>query len=567
MTAALSPDELCTGAARALSGEAALHLRAGRLYLGERRFVAGAPHLQLDAPAPPLPALRGARDAAAARLAASDAALHARLRPAPGLSRAVFDLLEQLRAESRVPDTLAGMQANLRLRFADWSRAFHGAGLTADAVGLLLYTVAQVARTRLVGEPPLEEIEGVIEHTRAGLAAATGRHWQAMRRALADQAAFAVPAAALADWVAAEVAAARDDEGAGAAAPRARAALVWLADPDEADDPAAPAPQSGRSRWLDGDAGGYRVYTRRHDRELAAATQLRAEQLKAFRRDLDAHLEPLAQAPAALARRFHAHLARPQPDGWRHGLEEGRIDGRRLAALVSSPGERRIFRQPGRRLAADVAVTLLVDCSGSMKRHALPVAMLADVLLRALDSAGARTELLGYTTGAWNGGRARAEWLAAGRPPHPGRLNELCHLVFKDAERPWRRARTDVAALLRTELYREGIDGEAVDWACGRLAAQPVARRILAVLCDGSPMDSATHQANDPHYLEHHLQQVVERQRRRGIELVGLGVGLDMSAWFRDALAIDLAQPIDADLLERIADAIAAPKRPAPGRR
>ena len=193
---------------------------------------------------------------------------------------------------------------------------------------------------------------------------------------------------------------------------------------------------------------------------------------------------------------------------------------------------------------ADCLVAFLVDCSGSMKQHAESVAMLVDVLARALEMAGVATEILGFTTGAWNGGRALRDWQRAGRPPHPGRLNETCHVVFKNADTPWRRARPEVAALLEPLLFREGIDGEAVDWACARMLARAEPRRLLVVVSDGCPMDTATHLCNDPHYLDQHLRDVVLRhEQARDVEIFGLGVGLDLSPYYGRSHALDLTAP------------------------
>jgi cobaltochelatase CobT len=177
-----------------------------------------------------------------------------------------------------------------------------------------------------------------------------------------------------------------------------------------------------------------------------------------------------------------------------------------------------------------------------MREHIETVAVIADVIARALEPAGATSEVLGFTTGAWHGGRARREWMRAGRPPHPGRLNEICHLVFKDADTPWRRARPGLAALLKSDLFREGIDGEAVDWAVARLAARDEHRKILIVVSDGCPMDGATNLANDPHVLDRHLRQVVARHEQQGrVQVFGLGVGLDLSEFYTHAQALDLA--------------------------
>jgi cobaltochelatase CobT len=175
-----------------------------------------------------------------------------------------------------------------------------------------------------------------------------------------------------------------------------------------------------------------------------------------------------------------------------------------------------------------------------MKQHVESVAMLVDVFARALEQAGVASEVLGFTTGAWNGGRALRDWQRAGRPAHPGRLNEVCQMVFKDADTPWRRARPDIAALLKSDLFREGVDGEAVDWACARLESRSEGRRLLIVISDGSPMDSATHLANDAHYLDQHLREVVARHEQGGaVEIYGVGVGLDLSLYYRRSRVID----------------------------
>jgi len=186
-------------------------------------------------------------------------------------------------------------------------------------------------------------------------------------------------------------------------------------------------------------------------------------------------------------------------------------------------------------------LAFLIDCSGSMREHAGVIAALVDTTARALESVDVPCEILGFTTGAWHGGRAMRDWQRAGRPPRAGRLNERCHLVFKSADTRWRRARPGVAALLEGTLFREGLDGEAVDWACARLLARPERRRVLVVISDGCPMDGATALANDAHYLEAHLREVVARRELQGRVRIGaLGVGLDLSGFYSRTQAVDL---------------------------
>lgn len=190
-----------------------------------------------------------------------------------------------------------------------------------------------------------------------------------------------------------------------------------------------------------------------------------------------------------------------------------------------------------------------------MKTHVRVISVLVDVLGRALDMAGVAVEILGFTTAAWNGGRARKDWQRAGQPEFPGRLNEALHLVFKSSWEPWRRGRQGVAALRRPDLFREGIDGEAVEWACQRLNQLPTQRRILLVVSDGCPMDTSTNQCNDEHYLDQHLKQVLASHERSGdVEICGLGVGLDLGVFYRRRLALDLAGAVDDLVLQTVAE-------------
>lgn len=542
-------EELSVGAIRALSGEADLHYRGRRLHRGRQPLPLFGPHL-----APALEhgddagSFRGAADGIALRLAHSDAALHRSLCPQPPVERLLFELLEQLRCESLTDAALPGVAHNLRHRFDAWSRAYHRARLNETSRGLLLYTVAQICRARVSGGPVLEDTEGLMESTRAGIVPQLGPDLAGLRRERHDQAAYARHALAIARAVAAMLA-----HGAEAAGQQAAAAE----EDDEEDNPAGfrllmdfeppagevgPLAQGGAARVVDGAGEAYRVFTRVYDREVAATALVRADALRELRERLDARIARQAVQLPWLVRALQALLARPREDGWHDGQEEGLLDGRRLARLVALPTERRLFRAARQQPLADCAVTLLLDCSASMKEHAEWTAMLADVLARALERIGGRCEVLGFTTGAWNGGRAQRDWQRAGRPARPGRLNELCHMVFKDAATPWRRARPGIAALLKPDLFREGVDGEALQWAAGRLAAQEAERRILVVLSDGCPMDGATRLANDTHYLDRHLQQVAQRIEQQGqIALYGVGVGLDLSPYYAASHVLDLA--------------------------
>ena len=559
-------DELCAATLRAVSARRQVHYKGALLFDGAAQLPSFAPHLHphaqlrnldADAPRPDLTSFRGAADGVALRLRHSDAALHRSLRPAKPMARRVFDLLEQYRAESLVSAHWPGVRRNMRERFSAWSRAFVQGRLHESAQGILLLTVAQVCRARITGDAVDEALQDLLEATRFGLVPRIGHALAGLRRNREKQADFAVDALAIAAVVA-QLA----EDAAPAATPKKDTET-----PDDEDEDAwlqiwvdfeageesglasalvaRDAPQSG--------AAGYRAFTTAYDREASASSLVRAAQLTELRATLDIAVAQTGINPARLARALQALLAQPLDDGWDSGQESGLIDGRRLAQLVSSPTERRLFRTPHQTPVTNCVVGLLLDCSGSMKQHMAQLAPLLDVLLRALELAGAHTELLGYTTGAWNGGRVMRDWRRAGKPAAPGRLNELCHIVFKDSDTPWRRGKSGVAALLKPDLFRECVDGEALRWAAARLAAVQAQRRILLVFSDGSPMDGATVLANDTYYLDRDLQATAAGIERAGqIELRGVGLGLDLSAFYARSVVLDMQNHRSAHTLGEI---------------
>jgi cobaltochelatase CobT len=540
-------EELCVAAIRALSGQRDLHFRGGRLHRGRQRLPLYAPHLHPRLQHDDFGSFRGAADGLALRLRGSDAALHERLCPREPLRRLVFELLEQYRCEALASAAWPGVQRNLAHRFERWTLDFHHAGLTDTARGILLFTVAQISRARVTGQPVLEEVEDLMEATRAGIVPRLGPGLAALRRTRHDQAAYARAALQIADAVADLLEDARADTVApdpDGSRPESdeRTAFGFVMDLDDGSEPdAIAAVVTGRSRVLEDSEGGYRIFTTAYDRELRPAARLRREELDEYRQRLDGRIAAQGLNLPRLARQLQAVLARPRRDDWADAQEEGLIDGRRLAQLIASPTERRLFRQAQREPRADAAVSFLIDCSGSMRQHIEAIAMLVDVLARALEMAEVPCEILGFSTAAWNGGRALRDWQRAGRPAHPGRLNETTQLIFKDAATPWRRARRDIAALLRPDQFREGVDGEALAWAAARLRTRSEPRKLLVAVSDGCPMDGATQSANDAHYLDHHLQQVAAAIETEGeIELAAIGVGLDLSPYYGHCQAVDL---------------------------
>lgn len=544
---------LCAASARALADDPALHFTNGRLFRGYRPLPAHAPHLRMAAEHRDLASLRAVADAQALRLRHSDAALFARLAPEPPVERLVFELLEQLRVESLAPESMPGMAVNIRHRFEQWSLGFFGAGLADTEMGMLLFTVLQMVWSRLNAYPVVEPVEDFIEPTRAGVGPQLGSALAGLRRHRDDQSRYAGYALEVAQVMGDSVAG-LDDEGEPAQALGARAAFAFLLDFEEelpADLPRAPA---ARSREAGEAAAGYKVFTKQYDTVSDATEGIRAAALREYRERLDRQVAEQGYSRFRLARLLSAALLRPVHDGRLDGQEEGRLDAARLARLVAAPTDRHIFFQEQISLLPASTVTFLIDCSGSMKDQVSVVAPLVDILLRALDALQVETEVLGFTTGAWNGGRAYKAWLSRGRPAGPGRLNELAHRVFKKPGQSWRQARPGIAGLYKADRYREGIDGEAVLWALQRLMEREAERRLLVVISDGCPADAATLLTNGELYLDEHLRYVIRQVERSGIaEIMGIGVGLDLSSYYRRNVALDLQDGLKNEALYDVA--------------
>ena len=560
-------EELCGASIRALTGLADLHHRGKTLFLHGKRIGLGAPHLQTDPGQDDFRSHRGAADGIALRLQYSDESLHLALCPEASVPRLIFDLLEQLRVESLVKDRFPGIKSNLFYRFRQWSLGFHQANHTETQLGLLIYTIAQIAWSRLTGYPTLEETDDVIEVTRATISPVIGHELAGLRRDRHNQKAYSEHALSIAQIVDNTMRISSQQSGSGNTRQEEQDNILSritlaLDFSDDAEDANIATIITGTSKVLSGEAGVYRVFTGLYDSEIKASTRIRQAELVEFRDHLDRLIRAQGINIPRLARQITNLLAVPGRDGWRFGEEEGLIDGRRLTQVISAPAERRIFRKEQYRYKNDCLVSFLIDCSGSMKKYIEYIAMMVDIFGRALDQAEISSEILGFTTGNWNGGRAYQDWLAQGRPENPGRLNEQCHFIFKNADTGWRKARRDIAAMLKTPNFREGLDGEAVEWACRRMRKHGEQRKILIVVSDGSPMDSATNLANDEYYLDNHLKQVVERyDAESDIEIFGLGVGLSLTPYYSHSLSIDLGESLSNSVFQQILQMIAHAQR------
>jgi cobaltochelatase CobT len=327
------------------------------------------------------------------------------------------------------------------------------------------------------------------------------------------------------------------------------------------------------------DEPSYRAFTTAFDETIDADQLCDADELTRLRLHLDQQLGHLSGVIGRLANRLQRRLLARQNRAWEFDLEEGMLDAARLSRVVTNPAYPLSYKREKDTKFRDTVVSLLIDNSGSMRGRPITVAaMSADILARTLERCSVKVEILGFTTRAWKGGQSRERWLTAGKPPGPGRLNDLRHIIYKSADAPWRRARKSLGLMLREGLLKENIDGEALMWAHNRLVGRPEQRKILMVISDGAPVDDSTLSVNPGNYLERHLRDVIEYiETRSSVELLAIGIGHDVTRYYRRAVTIVDAEQLGGTMTEKLAElfdeewaaALAAqsPRRAAGGRR
>jgi cobaltochelatase CobT len=271
---------------------------------------------------------------------------------------------------------------------------------------------------------------------------------------------------------------------------------------------------------------------------------------------LDQQLQHLQGVVSKLANRLQRRLMAQQTRAWEFDLEEGMLDAGRLARVIVNPLLSLSYKRERETDFRDTVVTLLIDNSGSMRGRPITVAaMCGDILARTLERCAVKVEILGFTTRAWKGGQSRERWVAEGKPRNPGRLNDLRHIIYKSADTPWRRARKNLGLMLREGLLKENIDGEALQWAYRRLQSRSERRRILMVISDGAPVDDSTLSVNLGNYLERHLREVIrEIEGRNQVELIAIGIGHDVTRYYRRAVTIVDAEELGGTVMKQLAD-------------
>jgi cobaltochelatase CobT len=548
-----------------------------------------SPHRNLSAA--DIALVRGTGDAYALRKAYHDEKVNNRFRPASPDGAAVFEAAEQARVEAIGSLAMKGVAANLSsgLEQRLLNRGLGKARLKdeaplADVLGLLV-------REALTGQKPPASVSGAVDLWRPFIESKAGADLGKLAGALRDQQAFArltrtmLNHLSLGDQSDSDTQSDKDAEGEnpegreddgedsdaqqdGESATTESAADAEdgeqvetdaaseqsedLSDAAEPEDGAKPNRNevafSGQDSW------GYKVFTAEYDEEIAAADLCEAEELARLRSFLDQQLSSMQGVVSRLANKLQRLLMAQQNRHWEYDLEEGMLDASRLPRIIIDPMYPLSFKREKDTTFRDTCVTLLLDNSGSMRgRPIMVAAMCADILGRTLERVGVKTEILGFTTRAWKGGQAREKWLAAGKPPQPGRLNDLRHIIYKSADEPWRRAKRNLGLMMREGLLKENIDGEALTWAHNRIIARPEQRKILMVISDGAPVDDSTLSVNAGNYLEQHLRRVIEEiETRSGVELTAIGIGHDVTRYYRKAVTIVDAEQLGGAMTEQL---------------
>ncbi|MGC4250131.1 MAG: cobaltochelatase subunit CobT [Sphingobium sp.] len=591
--------DVLSGAARSIARDAEV----------EVGFTADTPHMagkaiKVPTPGRTLPAdqvalARGFADANALRLRHHNARMHNGSAPADAVARAVYDAVEQARVEAIGSRAMEGVRDNLnhaldmRLKSDPIRRA-----RSADEVPLSTALALKV-RERLTGQAAPGDVADGLAMVDQWIEDKAGADLDALSLAIDDQRAFQKLTAAMLEHLQLVDAEAQPETDQSESEQEGEEEEQQQEEGDSGEDQSGDSDMNAQARAEDkggdtedgdtdysdefdadseeggdemGDEGmmpvrpnrpmgdlppgfDYKAYTLLHDEVVTAEDLCDEDELLRLRGFLDQQLVSLQGAVTKLANRLQRRLMAQQSRSWDFDQEEGLLDAARLARIVIDPTHSLSYKVERDTEFRDTVVTLLIDNSGSMRGRPISIAAIsADIMARTLERCGVKTEILGFTTRAWKGGQSREDWLAAGRPPMPGRLNDLRHIVYKKADEPWRRARKNLGLMMREGLLKENIDGEALLWAHSRLIARNEERRILMVISDGAPVDDSTLSVNSGTYLERHLRQVIEWiENRSPVQLVAIGIGHDVTRYYRRAVTIMDAEQLGGTMVEQLA--------------
>ncbi|MBM3635600.1 MAG: cobaltochelatase subunit CobT [Alphaproteobacteria bacterium] len=588
------------GTMRAISGKTELDVSFANdrpALLGDRARLPEPPRKMTAQDAA---VLRGHADSMALRLSCHNDSIHRRLLPSGQTARAVYDAIEQSRCESIGARRMEGVAANLSAMLDDKYHRGNFSQVTYVADAPIEEALAMLVRERLTGSAPPPAAQKLVELWRPFIESKAGASLDGLQNHIDDQRAFArVVREVLVRLDMAEDADAEGDnndedneqqsesesedqqsgekeeqvsteETESSAAEESDAEIEEgvadaedgptddqmneddMPDSDECDNTPRPPPPSRPEKPV----SDYRVFAAKYDETIGAEDLCDAEELTRLRAYLDKQISHLSGVVARLANRLQRRLMAQQNRAWEFDLEEGALDPARLPRIIIDPHQPLSFKREKDTNFRDTVVTLLIDNSGSMRGRPISVAATcADILARTLERCGVKTEILGFTTRAWKGGQSREFWLQSGKPNMPGRLNDLRHIIYKAAEAPWRRARKNLGLMMREGLLKENIDGEALDWAHKRLLVRPEQRKILMMISDGAPVDDSTLSVNPGNYLEKHLRFVIDEiENRSPVELIAIGIGHDVTRYYKRAVTIVDAEELGGAMTEKLAE-------------
>ena len=585
------------GAVRALaqSSEVQVAFQPGPAGLAGKRARLPVPSRAL--PESEMTKLRGAADSVALRLRHHDDNVHARSLPAERDGRTIYDALEQARVEVFGARHMEGVAANLNARLSENCEAEGYDRMTRKDQLPPSAALSLLARERMSGEPAPRAAQAILKQWRNDLGENADQALDELARTQSDQAAYAHAARRLLAALnlaeaetdlqqepsedqqeeQGEQSGAQDNATESEGAQQSDADQMLAASPEEMEgesaadqaseaDEEAPAdaqgdeqpagPQPRRDR-PDSDAEShYHAYTRSFDEEVDAEDLCDPDELARLRQQLDQQLQHLQGVVSRLANRLQRRLMAQQTRAWEFDLEEGMLDAGRLARVIVNPMQSLSYKRERDTEFRDTVVSLLIDNSGSMRGRPITVAaMCGDILARTLERCAVKVEILGFTTRAWKGGQSRERWVHDGKPRNPGRLNDLRHIIYKSADAPWRRSRRNLGLMLREGLLKENIDGEALLWAYRRLTSRPEHRRIMMVISDGAPVDDSTLSVNPGNFLERHLREVIrEIEGRNFVELIAIGIGHDVTRYYRRAVTIVDAEELGGTMMQKLSE-------------
>ncbi len=540
---------------------------------------------------------RGTADSMALRRRHHDDGVHAHYAPQGEMARALYEAMEAARCDAVGAREMPGTAGNIDARIAHEAQRKGYAQITRSDDAPLEQAAAYMIRHLATGRPLPEGAANVLELWRGFIEQQAGTTLEEVGDSLTDQAAFARLARRMIEDLgygdqlgedpdredeADDDAETEDQDEEQQEEPESQGSEDQQSDDDSSEDDQA-AEDGAQAEMVPDDSDeemveetelpegeapkeppppphsdadpGYKVFTTANDEEIHAADLADPAELERLRAWLDQQLEPLKGAVGRLANKLQRRLQAQQNRSWEFDREEGILDAGRLARVVANPTTPLSFKVERDTDFRDTVVTLVLDNSGSMRGRPISIAAIcADVLARTLERCDVKVEILGFTTRAWKGGQSRERWLGEGRPQTPGRLNDLRHIIYKSADSPWRRARTNLGLMMKEGLLKENIDGEALEWAHRRLAGRREARRIMMVISDGAPVDDSTLSVNPANYLEQHLRDVIAMiERRKQVELIAIGIGHDVTRYYQHAVTITDVEQLAGAMTEQLA--------------